>query len=129
MNLVEASVEFSFKGKIYALSAVIELDQCMRSEDPLPEIYRRLAAENGIGVHSYEFDMMIMEPLSFHHASGLAEAFVHDGNFDIEAFRKAWLEQQVIEILKPIAKQYLDIDDLDQHPRIKAALIAAYQAS
>jgi len=129
MNLVEACIEFSFKGEYYVLSAIIELDQCMRSEDTLPEIYRRLAAENGIGIHSHEFDMMIMEPLTFRHATGLAASFVHDGNFDIEGFRQAWLEQKVIETLKPIAKKYLDIDELDQHPHIKAALIAAYQAS
>jgi len=129
MNVVEAGVEFSFKGQYYVLSAIIELDQCMRAAEPLVEIYRQLAAENGIGIHSHEFDMMIMEPLTFRHATGLAADYLHDGKFDIEDFRRAWLEQQVIETLRPIARQYLNIDDLDQHPRIKAALIAAYQAS
>jgi len=128
MNHVEASVEFYFKGQRFTPAAIIHLDECMRHEEPIEYIYKMLAAENAIGGYSHEFDVMIMEELTFDHATGLATGFVSDGKIDLEGFRKAWLEESTLKVLQPIASKYLAIDNLEDHPDIKAALLAAYQA-
>ncbi|HKI61535.1 MAG TPA: hypothetical protein VKA31_04500 [Mariprofundaceae bacterium] len=128
MNHVEASVEFYFKGIRHTPEAIINLDECMRHEEPLVHIYKALAAENGIGSYSHEFDVMVMEEISFDHPTGLATAFVRNGKFDFEGFEKAWLAERTLKVLQPIASKYLGVENLEKHPDIKAALIAAYQA-
>ncbi len=128
-SYVEASLEFYFRGERHAPSAIIPLDACMRQQDPLAHIYHVLAAENGIGRHSHEFDVMIMEPVRFSNPAGLAVDFVRDGRFDLEGFRRAWLEESILHVLQPIARRHLGIDRLDDHPDIKAALLEAYQAA
>jgi len=128
MNAVEASLEFFFKGRRHTPSSVIPLDACMRHEDPIVHMYNLLAVDNGIGTYSHEFDIMVLEPLHFANPIGLATGFVKDGLLDLEGYREAWLAQSVLEVLKPIATKHLGITDLDEHPDIKAALIAAYQA-
>ncbi|EAU53579.1 hypothetical protein [Mariprofundus ferrooxydans] len=128
MNLVEAQVEFDFKGIRYAPAAIINLDECMRHHDPVDYIFRMLAADCGIGTYSHEFDIMIEGELSFDHPTGLATDCVTDNKLDFERFRKAWLEECTMRILQPIAATYLSITNLDEHPKLKAALIAAYEA-
>jgi len=128
MNAVEVSLEFSFKGQRHTLSSIIPLDACMRLEDPVAHMYSLLAVDNGIGIYSHEFDIMVMEALHFSNPIGLANGFVNNGRLDLEGYREAWLEQGVLKVLKPIARKHLGISDLDKHPDIMAALIAAYQA-
>ncbi|TLS67813.1 hypothetical protein FE236_08075 [Mariprofundus erugo] len=129
MNHIEVSIEFYFRGCCLTPTAVINLDECMRHEEPLEYIYKMLAAENGIGSYSHEFDVMVMEALSFHHASGLASRYLHDGHFDFDGFREAWLEESVVRVLQPIAEKYLGVSNLEEHPSLKRALIEAYQAN
>ncbi|OIO68680.1 MAG: hypothetical protein CO186_05120 [Zetaproteobacteria bacterium CG_4_9_14_3_um_filter_49_83] len=128
MNFIEASIEFYFKGVRHTPSAVIELDACMHHRDLTVFFYHHLASENGIGSHTYEFDMMVMEEISFSNPSGLATEFFNEGRFDAEGFRERWLKENIVDILQPIASQHLGIDNLNDHPNVKAALIAAYQA-
>jgi len=128
MNYVEARVEFYFKGVLFTPSAIINLDECMRHEEPILHIFRMLAAENGIGSYSHEFDVMIEDEVIFGYPTGLAVAFVSDNRLDMEGFREVWLEQRTMQVLQPIASRYLGIADLEQHPQLKAALLAAYQA-
>jgi len=128
MNRIEARVEFCFKGQYLKPSSIINLDESMRGHDPVEYIFRIIAADNGIGNYSHEFDVMIMEELTFDHPTGLAVDHLSDGRFDLDAFREAWLQQNTIRVLQPIAKTHMGITDLDEHPQLKAALIAAYQA-
>jgi len=128
MNYVEVSLEFCFKGVCYSPTAVIDLDSCMHHQDLLPYIYSHLASENGIGIYSYEFDVMVMEEITFSSPSGLVAEYVSDGHLDIDGFKQAWLEENCIRILQPIASRHLGIENLNNHPDLKAALIAAYHA-
>lgn len=128
MNIIEVSIEFYFKGRRHNPSAVINLDECMHHQDLITHIYYTIASENGIGSHTYELDVMVMEPLHFDHAHGDVASFIHDHQFDIEGFRKMWMETNMVKILQPIARKHLGIDNLDEHPALKAALIETYQA-
>ncbi|MDX8406392.1 MAG: hypothetical protein R8K50_09635 [Mariprofundus sp.] len=128
MNHVEARVEFYFKGECFTPTAIINLDDCMRQDEPILHIFRLLAAENGIGSYSHEFDLMVEYDLTFDYPTGIAVDFISNNQLDLEGFRNAWLQQQTMQVLHPIAQTYLGIENLDEHPRVKAALLAAYQA-
>jgi len=128
-NTVLASLEFYFKGVRHDLSAVIDMDACMRHDDAIQYIYHTLASENGIGLYSHELDVMIMEDIQLSNPTGMVADFFNEGELDIDGFYKAWQLQKVINTLQPIAKKHLGIDNLDEHPALKSALIEAFQAS
>ncbi|MDQ6971061.1 MAG: hypothetical protein Q9M30_00280 [Mariprofundaceae bacterium] len=127
-NTVMASIEFYFRGERIAPEALIDLDECLRQENPTPAIYRTLASENRIGIHSHEFDVMILEDIVFSCPAGLACGFVHDGALDLTGLRCLWQQEKIISRLQPIARKHLGIENLDEHPAVKAALIEAFEA-
>ncbi|HCS13082.1 MAG: hypothetical protein COS82_02050 [Zetaproteobacteria bacterium CG06_land_8_20_14_3_00_59_53] len=124
-----ANVEFCFKGEFIDACAAIDLDLCLRHGEPMHYIYHELGAQNGIGTHTYEFDVMVMEPVEFSHPTGLACRFLADGHLDFDALHQAWEAEKIDDILKPIALRHLGIARLEEHPAIKAALVEAYLAS
>lgn len=129
-NKIVASIEFYFKGERYTPRATIDLDKLMAtlqdSHNKLAPIYPLLAKENGIDLYSYEFEIMLEEPIRFSEATGIATDYLRDGQFFVEDFEKVWREEKILEYIQPIAKQHLAIDDLSQHADLKAALTEAY---
>jgi len=87
-----------------------------------------LGASQTTEADSHEFDVMMEEEVFFDYPTGLVTEFVCDNKLDMDGFRVAWLEQSTMRVLLPIATRHLGITDLDAHPDLKAALIAAYQA-
>lgn len=128
INTVLASIEFDFKGVRYNLSAIIDIDICMRHDEPMQYIYHMLAAENGIGLYTYELEVMAMEKIEFSEPSSLVSKFLNDGLLDLEGLHKAWQIEKTHSILQPIAQKHLGIETLNDHPELKAALIEAYEA-
>jgi hypothetical protein len=70
--------------------------------------------------------MMQAEEILFSDAKGLVAEHVNDGLFDREAFASAWSESFVMKQLQQIAKKNLSIEDLQQQPELKNALLEAY---
>ena len=126
-NKITASVEFSFKGEVYTPSMELDLDVLMQGHNTLSTLHDMLAKENNIDSYSYEYEMLIAEPILFSQAQGLAKQFLHNTNFDLAGFEQQWHEQQVLTILARSIKQELDIEDLDQHPALKKVLLTAYE--
>jgi len=125
-NTITASVEFYFRGNKIVASIQLDLDQHMQAAGKLPALFPLLARAANLDPYSYEYEMMQAEIIHYSHAQGLVEKFVFDNVLDIPAFEQAWQENRVIETMQQIAKQYLDIDDLNQQADIKKALLAAY---
>lgn len=129
-NEIVASVKFYFKGELYAPKATINLDHLMMNQkndfNILASIHPMLAKENNIDTYSYQFEVMLEETIRFSSATGIAEDYLRDGQFFLDDFKKAWNEEMILEYIKPIAKQYLAIDDLSQHPELKTALTASF---
>jgi hypothetical protein len=129
-NKIVASVEFYFKGERYSPKTTIDLDRLMKSQnnsqDTLALIHPMLAKENGIDLYSYEFEIMLGEPIQFSEATGIATDHLRDGQFFIADFEKDWQEEKILEYIQPIAKQHLAIDDLTEHPDLKKALTASF---
>jgi len=125
-NTIDAYINFSFKGKDYSPTATIDLDKLMQSGRDVIDIHRTLAIRSGIDTYSYLYDAMGAYDVSYSNPVGLATEFLNGDQFDFIAFRTAWDQHAVIERLKQIAQQHLNIDNLDQHSDIAAALLAAY---
>ena len=126
-NYITASVEFYFKGEKHGASIELDMDQHMHASGKLPDLYPILAKAMDLGPYSYEYEMMLAETIMFSDAKGLITDFVSEGILDLAAFNNAWAESIIIEKLQDIAKQYLSIDDINQQPDLKSALLAAYQ--
>lgn len=126
-NTITVSVEFYFKGQAISPSIALDLDSIMQSYGKLPDLHQLLAQSSNIDSYSYEYEMLIAEPIKFSQAQGSAATFYNEGQFDQLAFEQAWHEQCQLKQLAPLIKQQLDIDNIDDHPELKTVILAAYQ--
>ena len=132
-NTVNASIEFHYRGELYSTSVTVDLDQLMENQRgensaTLPLLHNLLATKIGIDKYSYQYEMLLAEDIQFTEAQGIAENHLLDGQFDIPGFEHAWRENKMLQRLQLIATQRLEIDDIEQHPALKSALLEAYQA-
>lgn len=127
-NTIEARIEFSFKGEEYTPTATVDLDAMMENGGELSDLYSFLARQYNIDTYSYLYDAMESHDITFDKPTGLATQCFNNGQFDKKAFELLWFEQHEIAMLADIAKQHMNIDDLEKHGDLKAALIAAFNA-
>lgn len=126
-NSIDAHIEFSFKGETYSLSSTLDLDKVLDKYFTLPSLHLVLAIEHGINTHSYLYEVMQEEEIRFDNPQGLAAEFFEDGVFDLEGYAAGRGESQLLDSLQAIALREMNIENLDQHPELKNALIQAYQ--
>ena len=81
---------------------------------------------NRIDSYSYQYEILLDSPLYFAHATGLAEQFVADGQFDFAGFLVANSEGNLVSQLQKIAQEALGIADFSEHGALKQALLRAY---
>lgn len=125
-NSIDASVEFSFKGEDYTYKASIDLDQLLQNHDTLPSLHAILARQHGVDTYSYLFEVMQEEEVKFSRPQGFAADYLINGEFDQAALAANWQAAKTGILLAPIASRELGIADLDLHPALKRALVAAY---
>lgn len=126
-NSIEAGVEFSFQGKDYDYTCELDLDQLLRNHDALPSMHVILARQHGIDTYSYLYEVMQESDIEFSNPQGRAVNYLIDGKFDQTALASNWPMAKAEMLLQPIAERELGITDLNQHPALKNALIAAYK--
>lgn len=126
-NSIDARVEFSFKGEDYDLVSHIDLDARVLQPDQASSFHQILARDHRIDTISYLYEVMLETEIEFSNPHGLAADFLHEGNFNMEQFSLCLQAYRIGVLLQPIAKSELNIDDLEQHPDIKNALVKAYQ--
>ena len=124
---ITAHVEFSFKGEVHTPSMELDLDDLMQRHNTFPNLHTMLAKENNIDSYSYEYEMLIAEPILFSQAQGLAKQFLHNNGFDLAGFAQQWNENKLLHTLSPLIKQEMDIDNIEQYPELKRLLLEAYQ--
>lgn len=126
-NSIDIRVEFSFKGETYDLRSHIDLDARLSQPDLPPSFHQVLAHEHQIDTISYLYEVMESEEIEFSNAQGIAADFLNDGHFDVQGYTAYWHEHRIAVLLRPIAKQLLGIDDLEQHAALRDALVMAYK--
>jgi len=126
---ITASIEFYFKGEKFTFSEEINLAEWLsNAHGDIEELYDLLAEKNGLDRYRHEYDIMVMEPIRFSQATDLAAQYLHGNTFDIDGFMAMKKEKDITARLQAIAKEHLDIQSLEQHPKLKAALLDAYHA-
>jgi len=125
---VTASLSFDFRGQRFTPSVRVDLHAMMVKKQPISHLYDLLGASIGLDAYRHEYDVMVMNDIIFSEPAGLACDFVNNGQLDFDAFSRAWQQQQTLTAIAPIARKHLNIDNLDQHPDIRNALIESYQA-
>jgi len=67
--------------------------------------------------------MMQAQEIIFSDAQGLVADFISDGVLDLQAF----LESSALNQLQGIAKEHMQVEDIEQEPKLKQALLSAYR--
>lgn len=124
-NSIKVSSKFDFRGETHTPELVLDLDEMIAREEP--DYHLLLANANGIGLYSYEYEVLESSELDFSEATGEAVGFLRDGRFDFEGFRKHCEMQRELEELGNIARQHLGVEILEQESPLREALIAAYR--
>jgi hypothetical protein len=127
-NRVRVSATFSFRGETLRPEMVLDLDRMPLENLDAATLYPMLAAANGIDPYSYEYEVLEVTPLEFDRPEGLVGDFLENGQLDLEGLRQALATQALETRLQEIAKSHLGIDDLDEMPGLKSALMAAWRA-
>jgi hypothetical protein len=125
-NTIEAHIAFSYKGDDYNLSNIIDLDSMMENQTDSPDFHLILAQQNDIDTYSYLYEVMESHEITFSNAKGIAADCLTNNHIDLQKFRTLWQEQRAVNIVQVIAKEHLDIEDLNQAPQLKTALLAAF---
>jgi hypothetical protein len=127
-NTLDAHIDFSFKGENYDLSSTLDLDEVLDKYPDLESLHVVMAIEHGIDTYSYLFDVMLVEDIRLDNPQGLAAGFLtEDGVFDFEGFSAQRSKSQALISLGVIAAQEMGVENLDAQPRLRAALLRAYQ--
>jgi hypothetical protein len=127
-NSITISVNFYYKGKELTPTMVVDLDALIKSGSGFESLYPQLARSNNIDHYSYEYEVMLTEKLIFSNATGLASEYLEDGNFDYPSFVKALNDESITLLISKIAKKHLKIEDLSNDPKLKTALMDAFNA-
>tara|TARA_R110002167_G_scaffold358678_3_gene574857 strand:+ start:142 stop:552 length:411 start_codon:yes stop_codon:yes gene_type:complete len=126
-NKITASITFYFKGEIFTPSLELDLDLLMQRYNGLPPLHETLAVENNIDSYSYQYEMLLGEDIQFSHAEGDAVTFLNDGEFDQAAYEHFWFQKNILNHLQKIIHTELDIDEIELHPKLIQAMLAAFQ--
>ncbi len=126
-NSVVAFVGFDFKGKHFNPSVIVDLDYFFNRKRDVEDLYVDLAHEAGIGLYSYELEVMMCDEIEFRDPTGIAEGLVENGRIDWDRLEKAWQENTGLKEMAGIANKYFNVENIDDHPRLVAALAEAYQ--
>ena len=73
------------------------------------------------------YDAMESCPVVFSNAVGLVAGYLQEGVFDLTGFVVAQEEAKIIEQISDVAKSIMGVDDIDAEPKLKAALLKAYE--
>lgn len=129
-NKITTNITFYFKGEKFAFSTDVNVDTWLSEhQGNSAALYDMIATQNGLDRYRHEYDIMVMEPIQFSQATGLAAQYINDGEFDMDGFLVASKKQSIMALLQPIAKRHLAIESLAEHPKLQAALFDAYDAN
>ncbi len=125
-NSIDAAVDFSYQGVDYHYAIGLDLDKLFRMHDEMPSIHVMLARAHSVDTYSYLYEVMQEEEIAYSNPQGFALDYLLDGEFDQAALAANWQNAKAAALVQPIAARELGIPDLELHPDIKRALIAAY---
>jgi hypothetical protein len=127
-NSIKVSIPFSFKGVEHSPSVIIDLDDFILSGKTLDSLYHHVATTNKIDSYSYEYEILESSLIAFSAPTGIAGDFLSKNEFNLEGFKKQRSKNNTSKQLHIIAKETMNIENLDEHEILKQALLQAYEA-
>lgn len=127
-NTVRARASFSFKGEVYNLDAVIDLDACLGEPGVAPDFHRLLGKAAGIDPYSYLYEVFESHEIAFSDATGVAARCCADGRFDWNRFEQDADAERDWPAVRRIAEAILGTRDWEADAALKSALLASYRA-
>ncbi len=109
---VRVSAPFSFRGKTFHPEIVLDMERILAEGKGLEDIHPMLAAANGIGGYSYEYEMLEAAPLHFDRPEGLVGEYLVKGRLDLDGLRAALQRQKRLELLAGLARENKRVFDL-----------------
>lgn len=125
---VTIGVEFCFKGEVFSPCITIDLDAYFQTQKDIDHIYDQLGKSIGLDVYRHEYDVMVMQGLLCKKATGIAAQYVSGEQIDWQNLEEAWQKAFDLEVLKPIANKFFNVESLVDEPKLAAALLEAYRA-
>lgn len=125
-NTIKVTIPFSFKGVEQSPSAIIDLEVFVKSGQGLDSLFHLVATENNISNFSYEYEVLESSSVFFSEPKGLAAKFLNHKQFDLDGFKQELEKSGELKSLEKIAKEILDIEDLNEEVKLKEALMQAY---
>ncbi len=122
------AVAFDFKGKSFSSSLELDLDVFFTHQREITSLYTDLGRILGLDCYRHEYDVMESAPLTFSNPTGIAMPFVQQGQVDWDALEQAWHKQLHFGIVEKITNKYFNVENIEDRPKLTAALIEAYQA-
>lgn len=126
-NTIDAFIEFSFKGEDYELHSTLDLDQQLERHMSLESMHHVMAVEHGVDTYSYLFEVMQVADIHYSNPQGCAADYLCDGEFNFEAYAAENITDALLAPLQAIALREMGVDDLEQQPQLKQALLRAYR--
>ncbi len=133
-NSIVVSTTFSFKGETFKPSVKLDLDAMMKNYHEtvqgheLDNIYPLLASSIDLDTYSYAYEIMQASDAVYSDASELAQKHLQDGRFNYSSFYVDWIHHENLTIVARIAQSHLGIDDIQQQPGLRDALLEALEA-
>ena len=117
---------FYYRGEKFTPSMVVDPEEIAHTGHDFSGLYPIIARHNSIDLYSYEYEMMQAEPITFSDPTGLAVAFVAEGNFDTTGYSKALMVERHRGELTQIAEKHFGDNANVQSVEIMKALITAF---
>jgi hypothetical protein len=95
----------SFKGEIYELDSVIDLDRCGGESGATPDFHQLLAKAAGIDPYSYLYEVLEAYEIEFSDATGGAVRSCREGRFDWMQFEQDRREEGDWQRVRAIAEK------------------------
>jgi len=122
------SLQFCFRGETFTPTLLIDMGEWL-SRGAHPEaLYHLLAESLGCGPYSYEYDVLMMREIEFSPEKAWIQKHIDHGKLNITACHSEWQEQQILNIVLPIAEKHLSHALLNEHPSIRDALVESYRS-
>lgn len=125
-NSIIATIPFDFKGVSHTPSVKIDLDDFIENGKELSDIYLAVSMQNQIGHYSYEHEIFLSSDIIFSQPEGMAQQYFNGSDFELDRFKQSYHEKKLFHALEAIAREHLQVDDLEQNANLKRALLAAY---
>ncbi len=124
---ITVHASFDYNGQTHKPSATLDLDAFMQAHKAIPDLHTYLANKHHIDAYSYEYEMLLGEPLVFSDAQGDAAQFmINNDQFDLTGFTQHWHAQQALGQLQTEIQAVLTATDSDRKQKLEQALLAAY---